>query len=117
MRVFAGSLLARIAAAVAGLSGLITPTSRVRICTLPASTRGAGLLPELLAVGTEGIGKDIQHDRGVLATILQPVCAGHLLPHLLSRRGIEFFLKQLLAEVAAVLIIHIAGDRVFTIRR
>ena len=77
---FAGSLLARIAAAVAG-SPADHPTSRVRICTLPASTQGR-IVPELLAVGTEGIGKDIQHDRGVLATILQPVGAGHLLPSL-----------------------------------
>ena len=78
---------------------------------------GAGLLPELFTVGAEGIGKDIQHDGGVLIAILQPVGAGHLLPHLLSCRRVELFLKQLLAEVVAVLVIHIAGNGMFAVRR
>jgi hypothetical protein len=41
--------------------------------------------------------------------------AGHFLPHRLARRRVEFFLKQLLAEVVAVFIVHIAGNGVFAV--
>lgn len=76
---------------------------------------GVGLLLELFVVGIEGIGKDIQYDRGVFVIILQLVCVGYFFLYFLFCWGIEFFLKQLFVEVVVVFIIYIVGDCVFII--
>ncbi|NYY74317.1 hypothetical protein DMH88_01545 [Escherichia coli] len=58
---FCGIFEARIAAAVAGLSGLITPTNNVLNCTLPDLPTDE-LLPELRLHMGQNDGEDVDND-------------------------------------------------------
>ncbi|MNP43687.1 hypothetical protein D3C76_1375220 [compost metagenome] len=67
-----------------------------------------GLMPELVAVGAEGIGKNHHLALRVRAAFRNPRRGGELLPHFAPGGNINLIIDDFLAQVIALRIIHIA---------